>query len=272
MTRLARWVADPQGDRPAATVPAVEQRIADLRAEYDALTTAVGHVFAEKAVFVERHRGRLAKDAEKARRRAVERLQQAISNVEEARAEAVDCVAAERWAREFPGERAEASSLRLALTKGGRIAKAIPELKTMTVASHAFEWLREDARWLDSVLEAEQQKRGELDIREDAALVSTDEGAAALERERQRIIADSPRATRARPAGNPERRSRDGKAGNRDSVRATGEGDRRAAELQQPRREARRHNHPVPAHPAAARRARRCVRTTPGIRVMSTRR
>jgi hypothetical protein len=116
----------------------------------------------EKVEFVEKHRKRLAKDAEKARSLAVKRLREAIAAVERACEEAVNALHTERWALQFPGEDANPSSLRVALMKGGRLSKAVPDVRTLTVASSVLPWLRDDASWLDAVLAGEQEER-ELD-------------------------------------------------------------------------------------------------------------
>ncbi len=138
---LGAWIADERGERPIPTVPGIEQRIIDLEAEVDPLTTATGDVLREKAEFVERHRGRLVKDAAKVRSRAIERLQAAITVVEEARAEAAGTVAVERWAREFPSEQADAASLRLERMRGGRLTRGLPDFKGLAVAAQVCEWL-----------------------------------------------------------------------------------------------------------------------------------
>jgi chromosome segregation ATPase len=44
---LAAWVENQSGDRPLPNASGLEQRIVDLRSEYDALTTAVSGVLAE---------------------------------------------------------------------------------------------------------------------------------------------------------------------------------------------------------------------------------
>lgn len=185
--RLAGWVADPSGDRPLPAAPGVAQRISDLEQERDALTTATQHVLDEKTLYVDKHRNRLVREAAKARARAVEQLQQAITAVESVRSEVVDCVAAERWAAEYPGEAADASSLRLAHMKGGRLSTALPDFRGLAVCTQVTEWLRDDCRWLSEVLKPKPGD-GELDVKEDAVWESTDEGRAALERERQNII------------------------------------------------------------------------------------
>ncbi|MBA3736193.1 MAG: hypothetical protein H0W90_13530 [Actinobacteria bacterium] len=134
--RLAAWVVDRQGDRPLPLLPGIERRIVDLEQERDALTTATERVLDEKERFVAKHRSRLVREASKARARAIERLEQTISACEEARAEAVDCVAAQRWAAEYPAESADASSLRVGFMKGGRLTTCLPEFRGLAVAGH----------------------------------------------------------------------------------------------------------------------------------------
>jgi len=184
---LATWVAEPHGDRPSPLAPGIEPRIADLAAERDALTTAVERVLDEKERYVTKHRGRLTREAEKACARAVERLAQAISAVEEARAEAVDCVAAQRWAAEFPGERADAGSLRLEHMRGGRLSSALPDFKGLAVSVQVIEWLRDDSRWLATVLGDEQRQRDEVDPHHEAIWESSPEGRKAINLANQRI-------------------------------------------------------------------------------------
>ncbi len=62
----------------------------------------------EKTRYVLRNRGRLRGEAAKARHEAAERLQRKISDLEEARADAVAAVEAEQWAAKYPGPDADA--------------------------------------------------------------------------------------------------------------------------------------------------------------------
>ena len=88
---------------------------------------------------------------------------------------------------QYPSEDADANSLRLHLLKGGRLTNAIPEFKGLALMSQIAEWLRQDAAWLDHAL-ADEPDDAELDIRQDAVWERTEEGDAALERERQRVL------------------------------------------------------------------------------------
>jgi hypothetical protein len=183
---LARWVATQEGERPLPVGPGVEQRISEKTAERDALTTAMQHTLDDKAAYVEKHRSRLVREAAKARKHAVKRLHADITQVEQSRAEAVECVSAERWAAEYPGEAADAGTLGLQKIRGGRLVKAIPDFRGQLVAGQLTDALHQDADWLDSVLEKERET-GEPDIREQAVWEQTPEGDKAINRERHRI-------------------------------------------------------------------------------------
>ena len=158
-TALSLWVEDPSGERPLPVAPGIAQRIRKLEAEYDALTLAIQSVLDQKTEYVVQRRGRLSQEAAKARAEAVRELDSAIATVEEARAQAVAAVEAERWAAEFPGPDADAGALRLAMIKGGRVVKALPEFDGQIAAVQAVEILREDSDWLDRAVPAEQEQK-----------------------------------------------------------------------------------------------------------------
>jgi hypothetical protein len=198
---LARWVADPVDTRPVPAAPQIEERIAELERERDALTLAMHHELDRKAAYVSKHRGRLRLEAEKAHNEAVAQLQAAIDKAEQARDEVVRCVEAEFWAANFPGEDADAGRLQLALMKGGRVTRAIPNLQSQTVATQLIAALREDAAWLDTVTADEERKRDELDPYREAVWEMSDEGQQAMARKakqnRERIEATKYRNTAA---------------------------------------------------------------------------
>jgi len=186
---LASWVEDPAGSaRPLPVAPKIEQTISELEHEQAALTVALHRVLDAKTEYVVSHRGRLAREAAKARHEAVRTLEAAIGAVEAARDEAVATVEVERWAQEFPGAEADAASLRLSLVRGGRILKAVPEITSPLAAQQLLEILRRDAGWLNNLLADQQQKNDEgPNIRETAVWEASEEGNAALNREKQRI-------------------------------------------------------------------------------------
>jgi hypothetical protein len=160
---LATWVANPSGTRPQPEAPGAELRIRDLEREREALELAVRRVLDDKSDFVAQHRARLIREARKATAKAVKQLHEKVEAVEQARAEAVDCVVAQHWAKHFPGEDANAGSLRLALIKGGRVVKALNGYLGQIVSTQALELLREDADWIGRVLEPKEDD-GELDV------------------------------------------------------------------------------------------------------------
>lgn len=104
---LATWeVGSRKGHRPPATSDGIERQIADAEAEIAGLDAAVGVVLAEKAAFVETHRSRLVRDADKATAEAHDRVLQIVDELEQARATLVDMRQAATWAALYPGEAA----------------------------------------------------------------------------------------------------------------------------------------------------------------------
>jgi hypothetical protein len=151
-TAVADWqLAGGTGAHPPSTVPALEAELEQARYDVESFASAEDRILREKVAFVEKHRKRLVSDAAKARSEAVKSLQNAITTVEQAREEATAALQTERWAREFPGEDANPSTLSLGFLKGGRLSKAMPEVRTLTVATSVLEWLR-DAAWINSAL------------------------------------------------------------------------------------------------------------------------
>jgi hypothetical protein len=184
---LARWVATQEEERPLPTAPALEQRISELTAEREALTTAVQHTLDEKTAYVEKHRGRLKREAKRALKQAARGFDEAITQAEQTRAELAECVKALRWATTFPSEQADAGDLKLELAKGGYVPKAIPDHKTLTAMVSVFAWLREDCDWVATVLDPKPED-DEPDVRKGAVWEQTDEGRQAINRENKRIV------------------------------------------------------------------------------------
>jgi hypothetical protein len=64
--RLAAWQLDGErGDRPEPGLPAIKQEITERQADYEALTVAIGRVLDDKASYIDRHRGKLVREADK---------------------------------------------------------------------------------------------------------------------------------------------------------------------------------------------------------------
>ena len=97
--RLAAWELDGrEGPRPDPELPRIRERIAAVRAEWDGLVQAIAQVLDEKAEYVERHRKRLVRDADKATFEARARYLEAIDAVAAAREELADLRASALWA------------------------------------------------------------------------------------------------------------------------------------------------------------------------------
>ena len=63
--RLATWqLNEEQGPRPEPELPAIREQIQRRQEEWEALTRATTRVLADKTAFVEKHRGRLVKEAD----------------------------------------------------------------------------------------------------------------------------------------------------------------------------------------------------------------
>ena len=143
--QLAGWVASEPGPRPLPTAPAIAEQITELEREREAIEIAVRSELDQKLAYVERHRHRLVADAAKARGEAVARFRAAIGLMAEAREEAVGAVQCELWATQYPGEGADPSSMPLAMVRGGRIVKAIPNYNSQLAAVSLLEALEADA-------------------------------------------------------------------------------------------------------------------------------
>ncbi|CAN5710062.1 hypothetical protein BH20ACT14_BH20ACT14_15990 [soil metagenome] len=183
--RLAAWVADENGQRPEPTAPATEKRIEELEANRDALVLAVLRLLDEKAAHVEKHRRRLGRDAAKATERAVERYKGLLSELEQARTEAMDARRAELWAALFPAELA-IHDVGGALVLGGRTLRSVPWYISQTSAESVLTLLQADAEWIRNAQTADQRAEIEgTDPRHDPDTVWADSPEGAKVRERQ---------------------------------------------------------------------------------------
>jgi hypothetical protein len=122
---LSEWeFNDRKGPRPEATLPAIQARIEELRAESEALNLAIGRVLADKAAHVDKHRGRLVKKAEDHTDEKLTRCLELIDQLEAARDDLRAARHAAVWARLYPDEKASAEP-RDSLA-GGRWPQACP--------------------------------------------------------------------------------------------------------------------------------------------------
>jgi hypothetical protein len=105
--RLAAWQLDGErGDRPGPTAPAIRQEVAERQADYEALTVAIGRVLDEKASYVDQHRGKLARDADKQVEQAHARYLELIGELEAVREELSGRRRDAIWARLYPRQEA----------------------------------------------------------------------------------------------------------------------------------------------------------------------
>jgi hypothetical protein len=184
---LADWqVGGAKGERPAAKVPAIEAEIKQVQSEIDASVMAEDTILGEKKEFVDKHRKRLVSDAGKDVARAVQGLRQAIEAVDTARGKVIEAVEAQAWAKNFPSEDANATSLGLQLMRGGRTSKAIPELKSVTTHASVIAYQLDDAAWFDKLL-ADLEEDRPLDPHERAIWENTEEGRKAMALANERV-------------------------------------------------------------------------------------
>ena len=143
---LAEWVASENGKRPEPTASATEQRISELEANRDALSTAVLCVLDEKAAFVVKHRRRLQRDAAKATEQAAARYEHLLSELEAARTEALEARRSQLWADLYPSELVT-QDVESRLLLGGLRVKEIPWTKDRIEIEQVLALLRADAEW-----------------------------------------------------------------------------------------------------------------------------
>jgi hypothetical protein len=87
-------------------LPAIRQEIAERQADYEALTVAIGRVLDNKAVYVDQHRGKLTRDADRRVEQAHRRYLGLIEELVAAREELSGLRRAAIWARLFPRQEA----------------------------------------------------------------------------------------------------------------------------------------------------------------------
>jgi len=184
---LTQWVATQEGERPLPTAPTIEQRINERTAERDALTAAQQNVLDEKHAFVEKHRGRLVREAGKTRERAVAKLHETIAAVEAARAELVEARSVCRWAEHYPAEEATSDDMQVTMLAGGlqRPVRRTLGTNALVPFTAVVGALQADADALRGGLSRPEDDA--LDPRKSALWENSDEGREALNAERARV-------------------------------------------------------------------------------------
>jgi len=105
--RLATWQLDGEkGPRPEPELPGIREQIQRRQEEWEALTRATARVLADKTAFVDKHRGRLVKEADSYASEAYARYLELVDQLAEARADLSAKRSAAVWARLYPAEQA----------------------------------------------------------------------------------------------------------------------------------------------------------------------
>lgn len=156
---LARWeLAGRAGDRPVSQAKCLEGEVADLEAAHDGLEVATDELLEAKASFVERHRGRLAKDADAAVDAAHARMVRLIDELQAARVQLAENRRAALWTRLYPAAAAGQDVATTAIVGG--LAKPVRELLAVDVqidAGRLLDLLRRDADWLRAAASPQQR-------------------------------------------------------------------------------------------------------------------
>ena len=194
--QLAAWFQNEQpGERPGSDATELDERIADLKAEHDAIDRLRATVLAEKIEYVKRNRKSLARTAESEAQKARTTYEQQIDELERAREALIDARATEVWARVFPSETLTATPPTHALVGGPKRLRErwFSGLNSDLQAPSVFGLLRDDAMYLAEVISIEQKAaiqgvRPEL-LRDDGAVWGgSEEDLARQKREKERDI------------------------------------------------------------------------------------
>lgn len=154
---LAEWLVTQKGPRPVPDADVIDEQTKHLREDFDALTTAIGKVLEEKARFVEKHRRRLTKDADRAVEEAHARVVALIDEAAEARQALVDARQTAIWAHVYPDGSAGRMPPQTLLAGGvARVAQEAFGVAAQAQAPAIYRALQQDAAWLATAATAEQ--------------------------------------------------------------------------------------------------------------------
>lgn len=194
---LAAWmVAGQQDPKPVSEAKALDDAIAEGDAEYAAIDNVRDRILEERIAFVEKHRKRLMRDAERAAEQAKERYLRAVDELAQAREELVGLRETTVWASLYPSDTLTSMAPSYALV-GGRRRETEQHLAGMTgqLPAHAvLALLRADAVYFATVSTVEQAAAmqgvtaAELTTRE-AMWAGSDADLARQEREKEQLIA-----------------------------------------------------------------------------------
>ena len=147
---LAEWQLDGQKEpRPEPQVPALEEAIARLEADFAGAEAAVAQVLEQKERYVEKHRKRLVREADRRTEEKHAERNHLLERVAETRQELADLRAATVWASLYPAREA-GQTVRDQLLAGGLRQ---PVERTLAITSQVqfdavIAALKADAAWL----------------------------------------------------------------------------------------------------------------------------
>jgi hypothetical protein len=184
--RLAAWQLDGErGDRPEATLPAIKREMAERQADHEALTVAIGRVLDEKTHYVDQHRRKLTRDADKdveqAHRRYLELIEELVATREELSGKRRNAI----WARLYPRQEAMVEPP-AGLVGGHPQTHKKFGLGRVYQAGEIAELLRLDASWLREAQTREQHAAIEgYDPRQPPNTIWSDDPAERAKRNKQ---------------------------------------------------------------------------------------
>jgi hypothetical protein len=186
---LANWHENGQhGPRPEPTKDVLELERERLAQDQTALDRLIDDLLDKKEEHVQKHRGRLEREAGADVERAHERYGTLVRELERARDELVEARRTRRWARLFPEEAANRDEIITAHVAGGLLQ---PVKRTLGTSAQVpfqalLDALHADADVLRDGLPGAD--RDGLDIRRDAVWMNTAEGQQAMTDEKKRIL------------------------------------------------------------------------------------
>ena len=186
----------PDAAKPAPVAQELDDAIAQLSAEHAAIDFARAALLDEKVAYVEKHRKRLVRDAERETTKARDRYLSAIAEVERARDDVVELRQTTVWVSLYPSPSLQTVAPANDLAGGRRkeTERHLPGAKFALPVAAILGLLREDAAYVASVSTVEQAaelagiSEGTLTGRH-AVWSGSDEDRARRAREREALIA-----------------------------------------------------------------------------------
>lgn len=155
---LSDWLASGQkGPRPQSPVPALEERMQQLQDDLEAINRLIETELEAKSSYVQKHRRRLAQQAEQATAAARAAYEAAIDTLAQAREELRAARRDEVWVALHPSETLQTEAPMTVLAGGlrARWQRAMPGVNTFGLAE-LERLLREDADALAGMLTRDQ--------------------------------------------------------------------------------------------------------------------